>query len=899
MAIVGPTEEREMIVSKIHINGFGIFRDFVLDDLKEGINILEGENEAGKSTLLKFIRFTLFGYPRFLPDRMPPQNGGSHGGSITARISGEKEAIFERDGKNNIRLIYQGQEFTNSAQWNNLLGNATKDIFENVFAITLEELAGLDNLKQSGIEDKIFSVGLGMGATSLGAIEKSISQRNEKIYLSSGRGAERLIPRLLKDITPLQEKINLIKNNLPRRKELLEDINKLEEEITTLENELEKIRKEQIRTENYLRSYEHVATLSEAEKRLKPLPEYREYPPDGLKKLEILEEKKKNLKEEEKELLYGTTDEPGLNELEEKIAGITVNEALLTHIDDTDYLHNNLALYRSTRKDFAEDEGKIRQMNASIKEIMQRVDVAWDQDKILSFGGLVAARDRIRQFKEQRNELENRKNEIEITLKVNVKEKPAPAVYFAGILSGLSTLGAVAVFFFSKNITGGILLLAAAFVFFYLSIKIKHRKPAESETEKEQKKIKEKLQALFNDYKKYLEKELGLSPALSTETVEEIFRLIEQTQKEIHAKNSLVEKEEKERKPFLKDFEEKVRKLSVSTGFSGRESDIPGMAEKIIRSADEEEEKKSEKEKLSELRESKKRKLKQIRSGFQETEKRINDLLQTIEATNSEDFMQKYRLNEKVRQVLERKEKSVESIRSITGMEANEVATTLSSKEKPDLEAVLQRLKDKIRELEDEKKAKFGKRGELKKEIEQLEGESELSEHLSLLESKKTQLKNAYKEWLSGKIALELLEEVKNKMEQEQQPAVIKNSSGYFREMTAGKYANLYVSVGDGNITVVSGDHVTREIKQLSRGTKEQLLISMRLGFIDEYEEKSEPLPLVMDEVLVNFDPVRARQAAEIFHNFAKNRQILLFTCHPFVKQFFNDFPINNIKINL
>ena len=43
-----------MKIKKLKINGFGKLKDKDIE-LKEGINIIYGKNEAGKSTLLKFI----------------------------------------------------------------------------------------------------------------------------------------------------------------------------------------------------------------------------------------------------------------------------------------------------------------------------------------------------------------------------------------------------------------------------------------------------------------------------------------------------------------------------------------------------------------------------------------------------------------------------------------------------------------------------------------------------------------------------------------------------------------------------------------------------------------------------------------------------------------------------
>ena len=54
-----------MKIDRLHIDGFGVFHDREISGFSDGVNILYGPNEAGKSTLLDFIRFTLFDYPRF------------------------------------------------------------------------------------------------------------------------------------------------------------------------------------------------------------------------------------------------------------------------------------------------------------------------------------------------------------------------------------------------------------------------------------------------------------------------------------------------------------------------------------------------------------------------------------------------------------------------------------------------------------------------------------------------------------------------------------------------------------------------------------------------------------------------------------------------------------------
>ena len=65
------------------------------------------------------------------------------------------------------------------------------------------------------------------------------------------------------------------------------------------------------------------------------------------------------------------------------------------------------------------------------------------------------------------------------------------------------------------------------------------------------------------------------------------------------------------------------------------------------------------------------------------------------------------------------------------------------------------------------------------------------------------------------------------------------------------------------------------------RRTPRQLHLALRSGLVREFGERAESLPVVVDEVLVNFDPLRAKQAAESFAALSGTNQVLVFTCHP------------------
>ncbi len=52
-----------MRIAALQIDSFGVLRDTLLTRLPPGLVLIQGDNEAGKSTLLWFIRGMLFGFP--------------------------------------------------------------------------------------------------------------------------------------------------------------------------------------------------------------------------------------------------------------------------------------------------------------------------------------------------------------------------------------------------------------------------------------------------------------------------------------------------------------------------------------------------------------------------------------------------------------------------------------------------------------------------------------------------------------------------------------------------------------------------------------------------------------------------------------------------------------------
>lgn len=141
------------------------------------------------------------------------------------------------------------------------------------------------------------------------------------------------------------------------------------------------------------------------------------------------------------------------------------------------------------------------------------------------------------------------------------------------------------------------------------------------------------------------------------------------------------------------------------------------------------------------------------------------------------------------------------------------------------------------------------------------------------------------RQWARHALARHLVLEAKRTFEQERQPTVIRHAGQFFGTMTGGAYTGLHASLEDDSIRAVLATGEVRTPEQLSRGTQEQLLLALRLGFITSHAAHTEPLPVIMDDILVNFDPGRAANAAEALGRLASTNQVLFFTCHPHMAQ--------------
>jgi uncharacterized protein YhaN len=73
-------------------------------------------------------------------------------------------------------------------------------------------------------------------------------------------------------------------------------------------------------------------------------------------------------------------------------------------------------------------------------------------------------------------------------------------------------------------------------------------------------------------------------------------------------------------------------------------------------------------------------------------------------------------------------------------------------------------------------------------------------------------------------------------------------------------------------------------IREMSDGVRDQLFLAFRLASIERYAHAAEPIPFIVDDILVNFDDDRGSATLALLAEFGRTNQVLLFTHHKAVR---------------
>jgi uncharacterized protein YhaN len=198
----------------------------------------------------------------------------------------------------------------------------------------------------------------------------------------------------------------------------------------------------------------------------------------------------------------------------------------------------------------------------------------------------------------------------------------------------------------------------------------------------------------------------------------------------------------------------------------------------------------------------------------------------------------------------------------------------------------LQRAQNVLRET-------LERRGLVLNQMQQLAEDRRLGQLQLELAEVEARLGQAVERWKTLVVASQTIESVRRRYERERQPEALKEASVWLERLTNGRYTRVWTPLGEDRLWIDDADGHSWHAGDLSRGTREQLFLALRLALVASYARRGIRLPMVLDDVLVNFDADRARAAASVLVEFgAQGQQLLVFTCHEHLATLFDDLGV-------
>jgi uncharacterized protein YhaN len=143
-----------------------------------------------------------------------------------------------------------------------------------------------------------------------------------------------------------------------------------------------------------------------------------------------------------------------------------------------------------------------------------------------------------------------------------------------------------------------------------------------------------------------------------------------------------------------------------------------------------------------------------------------------------------------------------------------------------------------------------------------------------------------------------LLDEIRDEYEKFRQPETLREASIYMAKLTSGKYKRIWTPLANDILLVDTEDGKSLPVEVLSRGTREQLFVSLRLALVAAFARRGIHLPMILDDVFVNFGAGRTKIAVSVLREFAREgHQLLVFTCHEHVWRLFADVKADTRQI--
>ena len=347
-----------MKLTKINILNFGKLSN-VNFELTSNLSIFEGNNEAGKSTTVAFIKQVLFGFylktrhTSFFENYVPKENKGLMGGSLTFKDGNDEFELTRtykkgESKKGKLVVNLNGEQIPENIFFDRLQ-NINGDFYTDSFIFNQDLLRHVTSLNQEELLERIYFLGAAESNKFL-QLRDSFKKESELLFKKNGRKPE--INQLLSQIEDQTAKLNDLDNEFEDYRNLESELKLSVDDKIKLQKQVDSFQKKKLEYDHLNKQLENYRTYQELEKKKEKI----EFSPANLqnaKNLEVqIETLKNNLAQVKTEQLNQENEE-------------------LDNLDEIEKLLNKRVNYLQWKSILTKDEQNIIQAENKISQIKE------------------------------------------------------------------------------------------------------------------------------------------------------------------------------------------------------------------------------------------------------------------------------------------------------------------------------------------------------------------------------------------------------------------------------------------------------------------------------------------------------------------------------------------------
>lgn len=218
------------------------------------------------------------------------------------------------------------------------------------------------------------------------------------------------------------------------------------------------------------------------------------------------------------------------------------------------------------------------------------------------------------------------------------------------------------------------------------------------------------------------------------------------------------------------------------------------------------------------------------------------------------------------------------------GQPLESLRTEAASIEPDQLQVELNRLGTEAGQVVEDISRLGARHGQLKAAFDALNGSDAAARAAARQQEAAAGMAEAAERYLRLKTAARLLQWSMERFRQTRQGPMLARASEIFQALTLGSFSRLLVDADSHDsprlVSIRTDGNKPVEVPGLSEGTRDQLYLALRLAALDQQASQGSRMPLIADDLFINFDDRRTEAGLQVLGDVSRRMQVILLTHH-------------------